>query len=477
MSILSFLNTVYDTAQHSQRYGGPKTLIQGDSKYDYNTLRYPLDIGNYDKGHYMVIHINQQTRSQFDVGGFANEDPTVISNMKKLIEKRGQVNLGGVADTARGVIGDTSNAAKSVYTSQYARGIATNVQNFIDKSKLGQSFDWADNKLTNLKSQYSGISGITSFISGGVGEFKSGIDSINGVNFLRTIRRTTDSITLYMPDTLNFQYQQSYDELNLPIGGLLGAGTSLYESVKNGDAEKMGKNLVPFLAAGAAGALGDYGRALVASGFGAVENPMIELLYSRPNLRNFQFDFMLYPRDEKEALEVQNILDRLRFHQAPEIKSDTGGYFLIPPSEFDIKFYYNGQINPNIDPISTCVLEQIIVNYSPLGPFSAYESVNQGRPSLGGTGMPVVIQLTLMFKETQILTKDNFNDKLKYGDRLSDVTTSQPQEDTPVAQAFKVDLRNPEARNIMSDEATQRVLQSEFRSSIAARMSDTARLD
>jgi len=471
MSILSFLNTVYDTAQHSQRYGGSKNLIQGDSRYDYNTLRYPLDIGNYDKGHYMVIHINQQTRSQFDVGGFANEDPTVISNMNKLVEKRGQVNLGGVFDTARGAVTD---ASKSVYTSQYATSIASNVQNFIDKGKLGQAFDWADNKLTNLKSQYSGI---TSFISGGVGEFKSGIDSINGVNFLRTIKRTTDSITLYMPDTLNFQYQQSYDELSLPIAGLLGAGTSLYESMKNGDAEKMGKNLVPFLAAGAAGALGDYGRALVASGFGAVENPMIELLYSRPNLRSFQFDFMLYPRDEKEALEVQKILDRLRFHQAPEIKTNTGGYFLIPPSEFDIKFYYNGQINPNIDSISTCVLEQIIVNYSPLGPFSAYESVNQGRPSLGGTGMPVVIQLTLMFKETQILTKDNFNDKLKYGDRLSDVTTPQPQEDAPAAQAFKVDLRNPEARNIMSDEATQQVLQSEFRSSISSRMSVNARLD
>ena len=30
-----------------------------------NTFRYPLDIGNYDKGHYMIFHIWQQNNSQF----------------------------------------------------------------------------------------------------------------------------------------------------------------------------------------------------------------------------------------------------------------------------------------------------------------------------------------------------------------------------------------------------------------------------
>jgi hypothetical protein len=104
----------------------------------------------------------------------------------------------------------------------------------------------------------------------------------------------------------------------------------------------------------------------------------------------------------------------LRFHQAPESQKSTNGYFLIPPSEFDIRFFYRGTENPNIQKIGVCVLESINVNYAPNG-FSAYEVPNQpGR--LGGTGMPVAIQLSLQFKETELRTKNSYKieDGLNY---------------------------------------------------------------
>ena len=41
----------------------PQNLIS--NKYKTNTLRYPLDLGELDKGHYMVFHINEQVRTQF----------------------------------------------------------------------------------------------------------------------------------------------------------------------------------------------------------------------------------------------------------------------------------------------------------------------------------------------------------------------------------------------------------------------------
>ena len=126
---------------------------------------------------------------------------------------------------------------------------------------------------------------------------------------------------------------------------------------------------------------------------------------------------MFYPRDEREASEVQRILEMLRFHQAPEVLTEGQGFFLVPPSEFDIKFYYNGKINDNIPEISTCVLETIDVDYAPNG-FSAYEVPGQTVPSKGKTGMPVAIRLTLGFKETEILTKENYRKKLP--PRLSD---------------------------------------------------------
>ena len=92
---------------------------------------------------------------------------------------------------------------------------------------------------------------------------------------------------------------------------------------------------------------------------------MMELVYSSPSFQTFRFDFMFYPRSKAEAEQVQNIIGELKFHQAPEALPSTYGYFMVPPSEFDISFYYNGQINPNIPPISTCVLTNVNVNYAP----------------------------------------------------------------------------------------------------------------
>jgi hypothetical protein len=113
------------------------------------------------------------------------------------------------------------------------------------------------------------------------------------------------------------------------------------------------------------------------------------------------------------------IINKLKFHQAPEIASRTGGRFLIPPSEFDIEFFYNGFENPNIPKVSTCVLESIDVDYAPNG-FSAYEVPGELGPVEGGTGMPTGIRMSLQFKETQIITKEFLTNisLTKYGTNL-----------------------------------------------------------
>jgi hypothetical protein len=77
---------------------------------------------------------------------------------------------------------------------------------------------------------------------------------------------------------------------------------------------------------------------------------------------------------------------------------------MYPPSEFDISFYYNGQENPNIPRISTCVLTNMDVDYAPQG-FQAYEVPGENFASLGRTGMPVAIRLSLQFRETEYIVK------------------------------------------------------------------------
>jgi hypothetical protein len=136
-----------------------------------------------------------------------------------------------------------------------------------------------------------------------------------------------------------------------------------------------------------------------------VQNPMMEMIYSNPEFRTFTFDFVFYPRSEGEALQVQKIIDRLRFHQAPELVTASGGFFLVPPSEFDISFYYNGKENPNIPKISTCVLKSIDTDYAP-GGFAAYEVPGQTAQK-GGTGMPIAIKMSLTFEETEMIYKNS----------------------------------------------------------------------
>jgi hypothetical protein len=231
-----------------------------------------------------------------------------------------------------------------------------------------------------------------------------------------------------MPDTLQYNYSQSYDQLNLgsELGGqALAGGKSVYDAFQNGGAEglsaigktatEIGKQKAGSAVAEALGSA-QTGQAILAS-TGRVQNPMLEMIYKSPNFRTFQFDFTFYPRDEREALEVQRILERLRFHQAPELMKNAGG-FLIPPSEFDIKFYNSGKENPNIPQIATCVLTTLDINYAPNG-WAAYETPGENEPYLGRTGMPVSIQATLQFQEMTYLTKADFRDDFANADTLA----------------------------------------------------------
>jgi hypothetical protein len=388
---------------NKQRVGGSADKLVG-SQYNYNTFRYPLDLGNYDKGHYMVIHINEQRETQFK-GKTTSDIPTVINNKNSQTAIRGSTNLGGNIKTVSEV---SSDAWKRIAENDTIKSIGGSISDGVSSVKniFGQS------------QAGSTLSSILGGASEGASEsIQSAISGITSGSFTRTIRRTTDTIALYMPDTLVFQYNQQYSTPSLSgaLTGALAAGTAAAETYKNMSAsgksgeeisKEMTKNLAPFAFAALAKTQGDLGNVLFAAGTGLAMNPMMEMIYSSPQFRQFRFDFVFYPRDEREALEVQNILERLRFHQAPEIKSNTGGFFLVPPSEFDIKFYYNGYENPNIPRISTCVLKGIDINYAPNG-WSAYETLD-GKPELGKTGMPVGITLSLDFEETEILTKDSF---------------------------------------------------------------------
>ena len=409
MSLFGFGDIKFNK-QDSRKFG-PLSALEG-TEFEKNTFRYPIDVGSTDKGHYMVIYIRQQKNSQFK-GKELGESAIPVTKGASAASQTLGANIGSASGAFGGELLSKVNGGLNSINSSTGSKFAslTNAASKSISSALG-GVNSVTGKIGNLFGQASVFNGNSESTKA---VLDTSIKKITGgsLGFLKTTTLTTDAIALYMPDTLNYTYAQGYDQLQLggeAAGQVLAAGGSVADKVKAGDytgaAGVAAKASVANILKNVSTLAGENtGQALFTAATGTVQNPMLEMIYKSPNFRQFQFDFTFYPRDEKEALEVQKIIERLRFHQAPELASAQG--FLIPPSEFDIKFYYGSSQNPNIPAIATCVLTNIDVNYAPNG-FSAYEVPGENNPSLGRTGMPVAIQVLLQFQETTYLTKSDF---------------------------------------------------------------------
>lgn len=354
------------------------------TNFQLNTLRYPLDIGSLDKSHYIVFYIKNHTKSV---------SSSVVSQANSIINS-------SVPD------GSLKNAAV-----KYGSNAATNI--------INGAISGISNEIKNV---YSNVKDIFNSMTGNSKAaqeiINSSIKQVTGASFnLLKNTHTSDAIALYMPDTVMYNHKQYYDDLSL--GGDL-SGRALAALRSMADAHRMAgggdkgteaasasfvKSAV-MEATNLMGQASDTARLGTAAILGAVANPLLEMIYKSPDFRTFQFEFMFYPRDQKEAQEVQEIIQKFYYHQAPGLVQEAQG-FLMPPSQFDIRMYCNGTDNPNIPTIATCVLEDIAVDYAPNG-FAAYEIPNVLSPSIGGTGMPVAIRMYLQFTEITYLTKSDF---------------------------------------------------------------------
>ena len=417
MSLFGFGNIVFDKS-NGDRTKGPLAALE-KNQFEKTRLRYPIDLGQTDKAHYLVIYIRKQDRSSLGTAVGANATTNALEDATKAQVAAGKAQIMGSIQKAK----DAVSQAKS--------GFASDILDKLNGISSQGGIAGALSKVAgNVVGGINNVFGSTSVTFGGNSQatedqIQTSIKKITGSNlgFIRTTSLTTDSIALYMPDTLQYGYSQSLGELSLGgelLGKALAAGSSAIDEAKKtggvGAAGSIISSITETTARGVGGgALRALGQAQSADAIlaatGAVANPLLEMIYKSPSFRSFQFDFTFYPRDEREALEVQKIIKKLTFHQAPEILDDFGQAkgFLVPPSEFDIQFYYNGAQNPNIPSVGTCVLESIQVNYAPNG-FTAYEIPGENAPALGRTGMPVAIQLTLQFKEVVIITKSDLVD-------------------------------------------------------------------
>lgn len=341
----------------SNKSKGPLSKLYDSSIYDFNSRYYPRDIGTSTRGHYINFYINVSENSMYN-------------------ESNGY---------------------------RYVEGFSGRTAQNQSKGNTVTAYDFKDLINSGVKStgQFFGVNDVPQIES--------------KITLARRTKRITQAVSLYMPETVNVQYNVDWQSQSLTDAGGLGlmfgqAGKGAYDAYsKSGSIGDTLKSiatdrstygaLLELVGKGAeSSVLGQGATDFLLYATGQALNPQLEVLFKGVDMRTFQFDFLFAPFDEDEAKNVVEIVKTFKFHMAPEINKGMMGRYFTPPSEFDIDFLFNGQKNPHVHQIGTCVLQNVNVDYAPNG-WSTFNN-----------GMPTHIRMTLQFMETEIVTKQRVDE-------------------------------------------------------------------
>ena len=216
----------------------------------------------------------------------------------------------------------------------------------------------------------------------------------------RPQKRLKTAIALHIPNQLSIRYGMQWSEDDTSLLAMAAAGgeeviKALQSGGKNSDVKGVGADIIANLALSKGPNAGTNSAAL-----GLAGNPKKEQVFKGVDFRTFSFDYQFFPRRAEEAANVLRIIKEFKYHMHPEFK-DAGNFLYIYPSEFDISYYQNGTENLNLHKHTSCVLQELNVNYTPNGSFTTFPN-----------GMPTQINVTLGFRELALLTKDKVDDGL-----------------------------------------------------------------
>jgi len=196
------------------------------------------------------------------------------------------------------------------------------------------------------------------------------------------------TISLYMPDTVNFTYNPKYDDgqslTSITQGTLDAVGGAAGQGIIGGTA-RAGSTAISITQSGAA--------KLAMSSQGIAINPKMQVLFDGIGFRDFQLAFTFTPYSKEEADAVRNIVTTFKKYALPKITKSAAGMFFVIPGSFNIKFLFNGSENKHVSKVAESVIQNIIVDYAPNG-WAAHSD-----------GAPVQTTLTLDFKEISLVDR------------------------------------------------------------------------
>jgi len=335
----------------------------------FSTLSYPMDVqNNFQNGHYMLFYVNVQNKTKYE---YPNGDMKEVHN--------------------KALKGANENEKRYQKLKAIRAGKPVGDRVARDGTTLPETE-------VNIYDEVA-LTGNTDSVKR---DKKLGVSSL-----FNNTRRISDSVSMYLPASVESSTSASYTDSATGIAGFLVASGF---NAKGGDASAITKSLVAslegvgkdmtFKAIGAVGELfgAEGADKLAKKSFGEADNPYMEVLFDAMQLRTFTYNFKFAPRNQQEAYEVQKIIQLFRFHMAPELRPGVNRYLGLP-SQFDIHYMFlskDGQASENnyYNRIATCVLQDCKVNYTPEG-VKSFED-----------GGPTQTTMTLTFKEIELLTKD-----------------------------------------------------------------------
>jgi len=150
-------------------------------------------------------------------------------------------------------------------------------------------------------------------------------------------------------------------------------------------------------------AMGGTSGSILTRSTGNIMNPNMELLFKKPTLRPFGFNFKLAPRSAAEAKKVIQIIRLFKQAMAP-IRSKSQ-FFLKSPHTFRLQYLNRNKSIPFLNQFKECALQNMTVNYTPDGNYATYEDDN------GNTRSVVAYSMTLQFKEIEPVYNDDYDNQ------------------------------------------------------------------
>jgi len=217
------------------------------------------------------------------------------------------------------------------------------------------------------------------------------------------------SILLFMPEDVSTQYGANW-------GGVgVGVGQAQVASMVGGKERRIGKMWSSTMEATVGGLVIDgYSVAksmtnltmggnlttdqLLSGVSGRIINPNVELMYEAPELRGFNMNFKMMPRDPQEGRDIFGICQTLKKAMLPswggKIKNSKGGTgsLLTLPKIVSVKFMTGNNLNKYVTQYKPCAITNVSINYTPDGSYATYQD-----------GSPVATLLSVQFKELKLV--------------------------------------------------------------------------